>query len=359
MAFVALVLLSACNRNRGEIPQLPVSTAVAAPAQFTKGVDTVSTLEALELVELAAQAGGRINKLMVSQGDFVKEGQLLVVLDQEQIRAEVAELQAKSDLDKLNWQRYEFLFKEGAVSEKRRDEYKVMYEVSRERLKSQKATLTYSNLRSPISGTVSDVQVKIGDVIQQGDPFTKIVKNNVLVARVEIPATFSQQISLGLPVILSQPGSTNILATGQVNSIDPTVSPDSQGLLVKAAFPNTKGELLNGQRLRTRLQLSERQVTSVPFAAVTQTSGQSFVWRLGTFDQLKAQPGKADMERLNKAKQFDMIPPTARFALQTPVSVGNIENNRYPVTKGLESGQEVITSNLLNLKHGMPVKVKN
>ncbi len=355
----ALVLLSSCRKDHAQIPQLPVSAEPATPAIFTTGVDTVSTLEALEIVQLAAQAGGRINSLMVSQGDPVQAGQLLVVLDQAQIRSQVAELEARRDLDRINWQRYEFLAKQGAASLKQRDQYKTMYEVSVEKLKSKMATLTYSNLRAPIAGTIADLQVKVGDVIQQGDPFSKIVKNNMLMARVEVPATFSRQLSLGQPVILSQPGSGEVLATGEVNSIDPTVSPDSQGLLVKAAFLNPAGELRNGQRLRTRLQLSRRQIISVPFAAVSQTSGQSFVWRVGSFEALKAQPGKAEIEKLNRAKQNGMIPASARFAMQTPVSIGALENNRYPVTKGLEAGQLVINSNLLNLKHGMPVQVKN
>ena len=56
---------------------------------------------------------------------------------------------------------------------------------------------------------------------------------------------------------------------------------------------------------------------------------------------------------------FSTHSPTTLFALQTPVSLGSLQNNRYPVTKGLDVGQKVITSNLLSLRHGVPVKVSN
>ena len=56
-------------------------------AEFTEEVDTVSTLEASNLVELAAQSGGRILELKIRQGDEVEPGQLLVVLDQAQLQA--------------------------------------------------------------------------------------------------------------------------------------------------------------------------------------------------------------------------------------------------------------------------------
>ena len=126
-----------------------------------------------------------------------------------------------------------------------------------------------------------------------------------------------------------------------------------------AQFPNPDGKLRNGQRLRTRVQLESRLQPSVPFAAVTQTSGQSFVFRLGTLQELEAQPGKADLTRIKRGIDRGVIPSSTLFALQTPVNLGPLQNNRYPVTRGLTVGQKVITSNLLSLRHGVPVTVKN
>ena len=105
--------------------------------------------------------------------------------------------------------------------------------------------------------------------------------------------------------------------------------------------------------------IKEQQELSVPFAAVTQTSGQSFVFRLGSFEELRANPGKADLETLEKAIQAGKLPASALFALQTPVTVGELENSRYPITKGLQPNQRVATTNLLNLKHGMPVQLQD
>ena len=77
-----------------------------------------------------------------------------------------------------------------------------------------------------------------------------------------------------------------------------------------------------------------------------------------TLAELEANPGKADLAKLSKAIDAGKLPANARFALQTPVMVGELENNLYPVTKGLSSNATVITTNLLNLKHGMPVQVQ-
>ena len=350
--------VSACGGSDEKTPALPVQQASVLEAPFTEDIDTVSTLEANELVELAAQTSGRVTELKVSQGDRIDAGQLLVVLDQVQARAALAEQRARAATAKVDWEREEFLAKAGAASLRQRDSYRLKYIAAVEKVKALEAELTYSNLRSPTAGTVANVQVKVGDVVTQNQPFTSLVQNNILEANVEVPAAYGNRLAIGQPVILSVPGTVKPLATSQIESIDPQINPQTQGLLVKALFNNDDGKLRSGQRLRTRVQLQSNQQISVPFAAVTQTSGQSFVFRVGTFADLKANPGKADVERIGKGIEKGKLPKNALFALQTPVNIGQVQNNRYPVTKGLKLNEKVITTNLLNLKHGMPIQVK-
>jgi len=354
------VMLSACDMGGVAQRPLPVveQTAVAE-ASFTDDVDTVSTLEASDLVQLAAQAQGRVIELKIAQGDQVNSGQLLMVLDQAQEQAKLAGLKAREQKDLLELKRYEFLVPLGAAEASERDQRRAIYIASREEVRAQEATLAYSNLQSPIAGTVADVSVQVGDVVKVGDPFTKLIRNNTLEARVEVPSTQADRIRVGLPVLLSLPGRKEVLARSTVMSVDPGINADTQALLVIAKFANADGKLRNGQRLRTRVQLESRLEPSVPFAAVTQTSGQSFVFRLGTLKELEAQPGKADLVRIKKGIDRGVIPAATLFALQTPVNLGPLQNNRYPVTKGLKLGQNVIISNLLSLRHGVPVKVKN
>jgi hypothetical protein len=123
----------------------------------------------------------------------------------------------------------------------------------------------------------------------------------------------------------------------------------TQSLLAKAEFANPGGILRNGLRTRTRVVLDARQQLSVPFAAVTQISGQSFVFRVGSLADLEKRPGQAKLAALRQ------LPPGSQFALQTPVELGPLQNNRYPVLRGLEPGARVITSNLINLRHGLPI----
>ena len=189
------VLLAGCGGS--SFQALPVQEAPVKKVEFTEDIQTVSTLEAKDLVALAAQASGRIDELKIAQGDLVEAGQLLLVLDQEQENARLRSEVAKAETDKLNYQRYEYLASQGAVSEMQRDQRRQAYISSRERAIAQQATVGYSNLTSPMAGTVADVKVKLGDVLRQGDVFTLLVKNNTLKARIDIPAKFGDRVEVG------------------------------------------------------------------------------------------------------------------------------------------------------------------
>ncbi|MFM7362619.1 MAG: efflux RND transporter periplasmic adaptor subunit [Cyanobium sp.] len=346
------LLLPGCGVRDSASPSariLPVRSEPVTAAGFLDQVDTVSTLEALEEVNLASQATGRIERLLVSQGDAVQAGQLLLVLDQTQLRAEVARLRAQAEADRLNFQRFDFLVRTGAASALQRDDYRQRAIASRQELIARQADLAFRDLRAPITGIVGDVEVKQGDVIQAGAPFTRLIRNDRLLARVEVPAVVAGRLRIGQPVILLDPSGGQPIARAPIRSIDPGVSAGTQVLLAKAELANPDGRLRNGLRIRTRLILEQRRQPSVPFAAVTRLSGQSFVFRVGNLQELEGRPGRADPARLRR------LPPTTRFALQTAVQLGPLQNGRYPVLSGLEPGAEVITSSLINLRHGTPV----
>lgn len=348
----SLVLLAGCERPAPQAnPPLPVDVIELRPAPFRQEVVTVSTLDAVEAVQLAAQAGGRIERLTIRQGDRVRPGQLLVVLDQTQLQAEVQSLRSRQAKDRLNYERFAFLARAGAASAIQRDELRQAYIESSASLKAKQADLAFRDLRSPIGGVIGDVTVKVGDVIRAGDPFTSVIRNGQLTARIDVPASLRNRVRPGQTVILEDPGSSQPLVSGVVDSIDPSVNVGNQVLLVKAIYDNPGGALRNGLRLRTRLVLDSRAQLAVPVGVVTQSSGQSYVWRIGTLQELERDPGQAPLERLRK------LPPGSLFALQTRVQLGPLQEGRYPVISGLDSGARVIRSNLLGLRHGLPVQL--
>ena len=353
---VASALVAGCQQGREPAPRIPVvQSQRLETAEFQASFDTVSTLEAEEEVDLAAQAGGRIQRLLVRQGDRVRQGQLLLVLDQAQLRAEVASLRAQMQTNRLNYQRYQDLARQGAASALQRDEFRQAYIAAREALVAKEADLAFKDLRAPISGMVADLRVKHGDVIAAGVPITRLIRNDNLLARIDVPATYADRVRPGQRVLLLAASSSQPLAEGPVISVDPGVSAPTQTLLVKASFANPRGSLRNGQRSRTRLVLDRRQELAVPFTAVTRLAGQPFIFLVGSLAELEQRPGKAPIAELRR------LPRGTLFALQTPVQIGDLQGTLYPLQRGgqgvAQEGDRLITAGLLNLRHGAPVQL--
>ncbi|MFM8661473.1 MAG: efflux RND transporter permease subunit [Cyanobium sp.] len=170
-ALLGLTLLCGCRSEPNPaVAPLPVDTTPATTTAFAEQVTTISTLEAVEAVQLAAQAGGRIKELRIRQGDRVRAGELLLVLDQAQLQAELTSLRAALAKDWPNYQRHEYLVRAGAASAIERDELAQAVVASTAKLKQREADLAFRDLRSPIDGTISDVRVKAGQYESVSDP---------------------------------------------------------------------------------------------------------------------------------------------------------------------------------------------
>ncbi|WP_159818954.1 efflux RND transporter periplasmic adaptor subunit [Cyanobium sp. Copco_Reservoir_LC18] len=351
---LALVLSCAgCAQKESPLAIKPLAVE-ASPVEsvaFPEQINTISSLEAPDEVNLAAQAGGRIERLQMRQGDAVREGQLLVVLDQTQLREELRALVSQRNESKLNVERFEFLVRQGAAAPIQRDALRQNFIAADAAVRAKQSDLAFKDLRAPISGVVSDVKVNPGDVISAGTPFTTIQRTGRLLARVNVPAQYGQRVRLGQTVLVSDPtGGASV--EGRLVSIDPRASGATQSFLAKAEIDNRDGRFRNGERVRTRLVIDRRPALSVPAVAVTRTSGQTFVFVVGTRQELEARPGNSPLQQLRA------LPATTRYAMKTPVSLRSLQNNRYPVRQGLQSGQLVIVSNLFSLRHGSPVSVR-
>ncbi|MBM5806322.1 MAG: efflux RND transporter periplasmic adaptor subunit [Cyanobacteria bacterium M_surface_10_m2_179] len=343
-------LLSSCSAPAARPPARVQAQPLQAEA-FERSLNTVSSLEATSEVELASQAGGRVQRLLVQAGTPVVAGQMLVVLDQTQLRADVAALQATAESDALSYQRYKGLVAQGAATALQRDELRAKAIGSREALRAKQADLAYKDVRAPISGVIGDISIKPGDVLQAGTPFSRIIRNAQLQARIDIPANQANAVAKGQRVQLLDGVSPRPLAEGRISQIDPGVSSATQTLLAKATINNSQGLLRNGQRLRTRVLLGAERQLAVPFGAVTRRFGQSFVFVVGTQEQLARDPGKADLGSLRR------LPKGTLVALQQPVKLGALQGDRYPVIAGLTPSDRVILSGTLGLRHGSPIRL--
>ena len=150
-------------------------------AEFSPSIEVISQLSSTTDVALRPETDGRVVKILVSQGQTVKAGQPILVLDNVQQTASLDASKAEARKDRLNAERYIFLNDQGAVSTRDRDFYVTQAIKSRDQVRADAATLGYKYVTAPITGEIGDLDtVKIGDYVRQGQAITGIVDNSNL-----------------------------------------------------------------------------------------------------------------------------------------------------------------------------------
>ena len=356
-------LLAACAPAVQKRAPLVVQVERVGDAQFTPGIDVISRLESTASVALRPEVDGRVVKILATQGQRVRAGQTILVLDNVQQTASLNASQAAARRDRVNAERYVFLNQQGAVSARERDYYVTEAIRSADQVRADAATLGYKYVTAPIAGEIGDLDtVKIGDYVRQGQAITGIVDNSTLWTLMDVPATQASFVKMGQSVQLRTQGNPPVNGTGQVVFISPyygvsgdTSSPNT--VLVKAAFPNLTGRLKTGQFVRNRIVTSTSRQLSVPVQAVMMQAQQPFVYRIVPLSvALPKIKASTQIPEASK-KTLEALPPATPIVVQTPVRLGPLQNNRYPLLSGLAAGDQIVTSNTALLRSGMPVKI--
>jgi len=192
---------------------------------------------------------------------------------------------------------------------------------------------------APFSGIVGDVPVKIGDYLNRGSVLTTLTQNDTLDLRILISIDRLSELRLGMPVEIYNSNNES-LAQGRISFISPQVNADSQTVLVKATFDNSKGQLLDGQFVRAKIIWSRRPgAIVVPATAVVFQGEERFMYVVE-----QSPPNAEGEEPQMKAKK-------------QPVKLGFVEGDRIEILEGLEPGDQIITSGLQRLSDGATIRV--
>jgi RND family efflux transporter MFP subunit len=196
--------------------------------------------------------------------------------------------------------------------------------------------LQYTKVLAPFTGIVGDIPAKVGDYVEKADQLTTLTRNDSLELNISVPLSEAKKLRLGLPVQMLDDQDKPI-TTGKVSFISPDASLDSQTVLAKANFGNSRSQLVNRQTVQTKVIWNERPGILIPVTAVSRLGGETFVF-VAQAPQEKSKPGAPSL-----------------VAQQKPVKLGVIEGNNYQVIEGLKAGDKIVVSGILNLSNGAPI----
>jgi RND family efflux transporter MFP subunit len=383
-------------------PGVPVTLDTVQTGAVQDSSEFIGSLDAQAGATLQPEVGGRVAAIYVSAGDRVTAGTPILVVSPDQAAAEVnaaaanigaaqaarnsaaaqlrslqarrSELEANLALAQEEYERSLYLVEQGALSQQTLDIDARDLEVAQaglaaaqQEIAAAQANLTQADASlgqatanrdaaqealatrtviAPFDGIVGDINVKLGEYVSPTTVVTTITENARLELDLEVPIAERDRLSLGLPVELLTSGSDEVLTRGSITFISPQADAATQTLLVKAGFNNAAGRLRDAERVDARIIWSQEPGVLVPTSAITRLGGQTFVYI--------ADEGSEEELPPPQALPPDM-PPVTQVARLRPVQLGDIQGNNYAVLDGLQAGETIVVSGILNLQDGTPI----
>jgi len=353
------LLLAGCGRGRTDAAAPPNPTAAALPAAVLEvvpqrvpiAVEAVGQIEGSKEVEVRARVSGILLKRLYNEGDLVRAGAPMFKIDPApfeialaQVRAQMAQEQARNEQSKRESGRLKQLAAEKAISQKEYDDATSNLKLSDATLQAAEANvqqaelnLSYTNVTAPVSGVSGRAARSEGSLITAGADslLTTISQVDPIWVRFSLSESDLAKLpqrrlvrGAQVEVSLILADGTRYPGKGRLNFAATQIDTRLGTQQLRAEFDNAKGQLLPGQFVRAQLVAGQRDnVFLVPQTAVMEAEAG---YMLFVMDK----EGKAALR---------------------PVQLGDWIGSDWMVLGGLAAGDRVIVDNLLKLRPGVAV----
>lgn len=359
LLLISLLALAACSDNNAkkkiEPPPVPVTITKATEQDIPVTLQVVGRAEAYESVALKARIDGQVAAVQFTEGQHVNKGDVLIRLDPTDFAARLQQTEATTARDealiaksRADTARYTALKERNFVSEEKVNDIRTNEAAAAANLRASKAAeevarlqLGYTTIRAPFSGVVGARLVFPGSAIKTNDTILAVVNRvKPLLITFSVPEKHLPRLreamaasgkSGGMKVDVSLPGNSSQHIEGYVRFLDNAVDAATGTILMKATLPNESEKLTPGQFLNVTLLLNtlDKAVT-VPNEAVQQGADGNFIF----------------------------VVKNDQTVEMRPIEIAASNAGVTAISKGLQTGETVVTDGQLRLTPGTRIRNK-
>ena len=314
--------------QRGGGGPVPVEIKIIKPEFLENKIFANGTLISDEEIELHPETSGKITKIYFKEGERVTKGELLVKINDADLQAQLRKGEEKLKLYRDKAERQNLLLEKELTSQE-------VFDVAQNEAASGEADVEYikaqiakTEIRAPFSGTVGLRYVSEGSYVTPNINIAKLQKIDPIKIEFSVPQKYSGIVKEGQSVQFHL-SSDDKEYTGKIYAIEPKIDPDTRTLKLRAEAPNADRKLFPGSFVELNLVL-------------------------GKTDSAKLIPTEAVVPDLQGEKVFVF---NNGKAMPRNVEIGIRSEDVIQITSGIESGDSVIVSGIIQLRPGLPVKV--
>ncbi len=334
------------------VPAVPVAAASVVQKDVPIYLEGLGTVTALYTVTVKTQVDGRLDKVFFVEGQRVKKGELIALVDPRPFEAALHQAQATVERDQanlvnsqLNLKRYEELSKQNLIAVQQAtdqqaqvDQLKATVDMDKAQVETARLNVEYAHIISPVDGVTGIRLVDPGNIIHAADTtgIVVITQLDPIAVIFTLPqddlAEVSEAMGNGaLEVDAFDRAGGAKLGTGKVLLIDNQINQTTATMRIKAVFPNPNSALWPNQFVKARLLLTtKKDAIVVPTPAIQRGPKGTFVYLVGADSTVSVQL----------------------------VAIDTTQGDETLLSSGLKPGQVVVTDGQNQIRPGSKVAVR-
>lgn len=317
------------GKDKGPKKPIKVSGMIVQPQRFDNQLSLTGALEANEQVEIRSEVSGVVQSIHFQEGSQVQKGQLLVKINDSELRAQLRQAKTKESLAAENERRARLLLAKEAISQEEYDISLADYKSAQAQSQLISAQLDKTSIRAPFSGKIGLRSISPGSYLTPSTLIAKLVNTGQLKITFSIPEKYAGQIKNNTVLNFKVANSEQVFKA-KIYALEPGIEAATRTLQVRASTENANNQLIPGTFANIDLPLDEiKDAVVVPSEAIVPVQNGKKVYVV--------KGGKATESMVTTATRTD-----ASILILT----------------GLNPGDTLITSGVMTLKNEAPVQVK-
>lgn len=308
---------------------LPVEAVILSPAPYERKLVVTGSILPSESIELKSEVSGKISGIFFQESQPVRKGQRLIKMDDDEIVAQLEKQRYNKKLYEDNEYRQRRLLEKEAISQEEYDNALNRLRTTAADIKVLEAQIAETEITAPFDGFIGFRYVSPGAYISPATVIATIYSLNPAKIEFSVPARYASRVYIGSSIIFYQENDPKQSLNGEVYAIEPQIDPATRTLKIRSKTPNQEGKLIPGQFVSIELILEHLDnALLVPTQAVIPVQDGAKVYI--------ASGGKAK---------------------EVMVTAGDRTESKLEILSGLQPGDTIITSGILQLRQGMEVKI--
>lgn len=333
--FITMLGTSCKNDNQeqtkgggGRAKDVKAEGFVVKPEVFEQEYKASGTLLANEEIEIHPEITGRVTKIHFTEGSYVRKGQTLVSLFDADILAEIQKLKKQKALQQKLMQRQKELVDIGGISRQDYETTQTGIATIDADIDVQEAELRRTKIVAPFDGIVGIRSISTGAIVSPTTTIALLRQVNPLKMDFSVPEQYHSYIKTGKSVFFTVTGIEGN-KVGTIKTVDPGADMTTRTVKIRATVPNSNRELVAGSFAEVMIPFqSNNDALLIPSQAVIPTTREKKV--------ALVKNGKAEL---------------------VTVELGARTEDKVEIVKGLQNGDTVLTTGLMQVKQGMDVTI--